>query len=500
MGSALGANWIAGGATVRTCLADRSARSRQLAEAAGLELVDTLDDVVRSEIVVSVVPPGQALAAAHEIARAARRTGATPLVVDLNAVAPSTLAELAGILGEAGLDLVDGSISGPPPTASRHPRVYLCGPRAPELERLASPWLEVIRIDQPLGSASALKMCTASMYKGSTALVMQAMLTARKHGVLELFLADTTRHWPADVPNWPADVALAATKADRFVDEMREIATTQADAGVAPELFDGIAAAYERAAQTPLAQQDPESIDPGSTQIDDILAGLTSESTIPGAVLFDFSGTLFYIESAQQAVLAALGPQHLAHADELVRFGAINGSGTPDELPPHLADVWAERDLSAAAHRAAYSGLARHAGLTEAQAGRLYDRGISAEAWHPFPDTISLLRELHRRHVPVALISNIGWDPMPVLERYGVDRDLDVYVLSYERGVEKPNPEIFRVACAELGVDPNDAVMIGDNPQADGGAQALGIRFVLVPADPARREAGEMYRAAGLPG
>lgn len=43
-------------------------------------------------------------------------------------------------------------------------------------------------------------MCTASMYKGTKALIMQAMLTADAHGVREEFLADTAREWPDDVP------------------------------------------------------------------------------------------------------------------------------------------------------------------------------------------------------------------------------------------------------------------------------------------------------------
>ena len=87
---------------------------------------------------------------------------------------------------------------------------------------------------------------------------------------------------------------------------------------------------------------------------------------------------------------------------------------------------------------------------------------------------------------------------MPVLRRYGADQDIDVFVLSYERGVEKPNAEIFRVACAELGVSPESAVMIGDNPHADGGAAALGIRFVQVAAHASERRAGELERAVGL--
>ncbi len=218
----------------------------------------------------------------------------------------------------------------------------------------------------------------------------------------------------------------------------------------------------------------------------------------PAGVLFDFSGTLFYIESAAEAVRHALGPDFVDLAPALARFGAINGSGPPDDLPPHLVDVWAKRDLSAAAHQAAYSGSAMHAGLTAEEASALYERGLSPAAWSVYPDTVAVLHELHAAGVPVAMISNIGWDPRPVLRHHGVDGDIDVLVLSDESGMVKPDPKIFRLACVALGVEPHDAVMIGDNAEADGGAVALGIRFVLVTSDPDERAADALLRAAGI--
>ena len=495
MGSALAANWIAGGDDVLTCVTGRSARTRALVEAAGVRPVATVGEVVACDVVVSVVPPGQALAAAREIADAARHAGARPLVVDLNAVSPGTLDTIAAVLAEADLDLVDGSISGGPPTPDRPVRVYVCGSRAGEV---AGPWLDVIRLPGPVGRASALKMCTASVYKGSTALVLQAMVTARRHGVLDEFLADTARAWPQDVPRWPQNVALAATKAHRFVDEMHEIARTQAEAGLAPQLFDGVAAAYARTARSPLGHRVPEDLDPdASTEqlLDDLEVRGGSG---PSAVLFDFSGTLFHIESAPESLLRALGPDFVHLAPAMERFGGINGSATPQELPEDMAEVWAGRDLSAQAHHDAYAGLSMHAGLNRDDAETLYRHGISAEAWHPFADTITLLRRLHAHGVPVAVISNIGWDLRPVLARYGVDQDIDALVLSYEVGVEKPDPEIFRLACAALRVDPADAIMIGDNPSADGASTQVGIPFVRVSADPAARRPDELTAAVGI--
>lgn len=216
------------------------------------------------------------------------------------------------------------------------------------------------------------------------------------------------------------------------------------------------------------------------------------------AVLFDFSGTLFHIETAAEALAAALGPQFVSWAPDLERWGAINGSRTPDELPDHLVDVWERRDLDHAAHRAAYSGLSMHAGLSREQADRLYDRGTTPQAWRPFPDTASVLRQLHAAGTPVAVVSNIGWDPRPVIAAYGFTDYLPVLVLSDERGLLKPDPRIFESALAELGADPTRTVMVGDNPDADGGAAALGCAFRLVSPAP-DRPADSLLRAVSDP-
>ena len=255
MGAGLGGALHAGGARVVATTAGRSARTRRLA--AGLRLLPSLDEVVAiADVVLSVTPPGQAVAAAGSIAEAARRTGTTPLVADLNAVAPPTMARIADAC--AGLPLVDGSISGPPPSVRPGARIFLSGPRAAEVAGL--PWdgrVEPVVLDAGLGAASALKMCTASVYKGLNALVTQAMRTAGRYGVLDQVVADLARN---DLDG-SAGVVVAATKAHRFVDEMREIATTQAGAGLTPALFEAFAAVYADVAGTALAAADPETAD-----------------------------------------------------------------------------------------------------------------------------------------------------------------------------------------------------------------------------------------------
>ncbi|MGW2488439.1 HAD family hydrolase [Streptomyces sp. NPDC001606] len=207
------------------------------------------------------------------------------------------------------------------------------------------------------------------------------------------------------------------------------------------------------------------------------------------AVLFDFSGTLFRVESTESWLRAALDetgltlsePELAAAAGALEAAGALPGGAEPVRLPAELAGVWAVRDESAEAHRAAYTGLSRLVPLPDpALHDALYERHMSPSAWTPYPDAGKVLRTLRERGIGVGVVSNIAWDLRPVFREHGLDAYVNAYVLSYEYGVQKPDPRLFSTACAALGADPRQVLMVGDSRPADGGATALGCRVHFV--------------------
>jgi HAD superfamily hydrolase (TIGR01509 family) len=206
------------------------------------------------------------------------------------------------------------------------------------------------------------------------------------------------------------------------------------------------------------------------------------------AVLFDFHGTLAQVEEptgwvAKAAAtcgvdLAAEDVPGLAKA--LVAAGRAGGP-LPDGVPPHLAGVWERRDLAADAHRESYTGLA--ATVSPDLATALYERLLAPDGWRLYADTVPVLRGLRAAGVAVAVVSNIGFDLRPMAAALGIADLVDAYALSYEVGVCKPVPEIFRAAVDALGVAPRDALMVGDTP-ADAGAAAIGCRCLILPASP----------------
>ncbi|MFD9703387.1 HAD family hydrolase [Lentzea sp. NPDC059081] len=182
------------------------------------------------------------------------------------------------------------------------------------------------------------------------------------------------------------------------------------------------------------------------------------------AALFDFSGTLFRLEHP------GLG----ANGDLMRAMTAP--VGLADGMDPELADGWLRRDLDPDVHRWVHVKLLNDALVPDAEA--FYDQLVHPDSWQPYPDTRAALE--HLRDVPVAIVSNIAWDIRAVFEKYDLTHLVDEFVLSYEEGVIKPDPKIFTTACERLGVDPRDAVMVGDSEEADGAAVAIGCSFRLV--------------------
>ena len=267
-----GARVVATGARVVATVAGRSARTVALAE--GLDLLPDLAAVVAaSDLVVSICPPAAADDVIDAVIAAAIATGARPLLLDANAVAPAQVRSMAHRAAYAGLDLVDGAVSGGPPVPDGDTILYLSGPRAEEVARLGARGLRRRVVGDEAGQASGVKMCTASIYKGTTALWAQALQTADALGVLDPVLDDLREEFPAQVASAGRRIAVATAKSARFVAEMDNIALTQGASGASAELFEGMAAVFRRLAETPLAALSPEEA-AAVTDLRDVLARL----------------------------------------------------------------------------------------------------------------------------------------------------------------------------------------------------------------------------------
>jgi HAD superfamily hydrolase (TIGR01509 family) len=213
------------------------------------------------------------------------------------------------------------------------------------------------------------------------------------------------------------------------------------------------------------------------------------------AVLFDYSGTLFRLEEDgswftgitvdEQAV------EGHVQAELMRRVTAPTGSSVP--MSQEQQHNWANRDLEPHLHREAYLHVLRESGLTGEDAAALYPKLVDPASWTPYPDTTATLNGLRAAGIKTAVVSNIAFDLRPAFAAAGTAAD--AYVLSFEVGVIKPDPAIFRTALARLGVDAAEALMVGDSEEADGGARALGCAFALVDPLPTAQRPDGLARA-----
>ena len=192
-----------------------------------------------AEVVLSVVPPGEARAVAADVAAhsAKRRLR----FADLTAVAPATPKEIAASLVVVGVETVDGSLVRATATPRGHDDARPLRGAGGRGRRAPVRGVERTVVGDALGLASAVKMCTASVYKGRVAILAQALRTAHAHGVVEPVLADLAATGLADRERVGATLARASAKAWRYVAEMEEIARTQESAGLTPDLFEALA-------------------------------------------------------------------------------------------------------------------------------------------------------------------------------------------------------------------------------------------------------------------
>lgn len=170
---------------------------------------------------------------------------------------------------------------------------------------------------------------------------------------------------------------------------------------------------------------------------------------------------------------------HLEHPDEFIkafraRSDAAWLASRTDHKAPHMG-----QDLVRAA-----TDLGVPLELFEAEMlMRAYQWGAT-EGCVPFPESVEVLTLLRDRGLKLGLITN-AYQPMWArdieMDAYGLlDFFQDCRMSAADHGYLKPHPSIFQASLECLGVEPSEAVFVGDDVQADiVGAQVAGIYAVL---------------------
>ena len=109
------------------------------------------------------------------------------------------------------------------------------------------------------------------------------------------------------------------------------------------------------------------------------------------------------------------------------------------------------------------------------------EREFSETGVELWEDSLPVVRELRARGAKTALISNCSHSTRPIVDRLEIDAEFDAILLSFEVGMHKPDPAIYREALRRLGdVSPDRAVFVDDQPAYCDGAALLGIETFLI--------------------
>ena len=224
MGAGVGRRLTENKVTVISSLAGRSAASVSRAREAGMTAVDDRT-LTEAEFLLSIVPPGDALALAKRLAPTLTSANSKPIYVECNAVNPQTMRKIADVIGMTGCPFVGAAIIGPPPKpGSTNTKIYASGPHAHDLAKLNDCGLIVRVLDGALTAASALKMSYAGITKGFTALGAAMMLAATRGGSAEALKTELAESQPALLGYLSRQVPSMYGKAYRWVAELDEIA------------------------------------------------------------------------------------------------------------------------------------------------------------------------------------------------------------------------------------------------------------------------------------
>src|SRR5215470_19551928 len=249
MGAAVAGRLVENGVKVLTALAGRSPETVARAGKHGLTAAGE-EEIAAAEFILSIVPPGEAVALAQRLAPTLTASNSKPVYVDCNAVSPATAERIADAIAPTGAPFVDAGIIGAPPKGNdAGPRIYASGPHAPRFAALKECGLDIRVLGGPMSAASALKMSYAGITKGTQALGAAMLLAATRGGTADALFAELQGSQPQMLAWLKRSLAQMPPKAYRWVAEMHEIADFVGEDPSAHELYLGAAHFYEQIAR-----------------------------------------------------------------------------------------------------------------------------------------------------------------------------------------------------------------------------------------------------------
>ncbi|MCW4020349.1 MAG: HAD family hydrolase [Candidatus Bathyarchaeota archaeon] len=195
------------------------------------------------------------------------------------------------------------------------------------------------------------------------------------------------------------------------------------------------------------------------------------------AVLFDLGGTLIKtapVPLIYKRILAAHGI-HLPIKENDPSFREVDEELSFADYTLPYDEFWRISDIKTLRRLGIRENL-------EELAAAVTDEWHDNSGIEIYPDVKETLEMLKERGLKMGVVTNgFRFDIEDNLARIGLSGMFDATVGVDDVGTPKPNKEIFLYAVRKLGVEPHEALFVGDNPEVDyEGAENAGLKTVLI--------------------
>jgi len=206
------------------------------------------------------------------------------------------------------------------------------------------------------------------------------------------------------------------------------------------------------------------------------------------AVIFDLGGTLMYERASWETITVQADEALTNYLRE--QGMELNLSTFPREFRKRLSQYFRkrEKDLLETTYSFVLRDLLTDKGYGDVEETVLrsaLDRlfAITQTNWVLEEDTLPTLQKLEADGYRLGLVSNAGddQDVQQLARRFDISQYFDFLLTSAACSYRKPHPRIFELALSNWYFLPSEAVMVGDNLDADiRGAKSAGLYAVWI--------------------
>ena len=247
MGLSVGIYLLKSGFKVLTNIDGRSEKTIKNVKSTNIKNTTQSDLVMKSDIILSIIPPDSSVQVAQQLSELSQLNSKPITYVECNAISPNTTQFIEkSFMTKAfkNSKYIDGSIIGTAPNVTYKPNLYISGKYANDIESLKSQAFKIINLGRNLEAASSIKMCYASLTKGTNALWISLLLLSEKLNIFNELIEEFDYSQKESLIKMKNQIPKLPSKSGRWIAEMREIASTYKSQSLHSGSFDNSSYIY----------------------------------------------------------------------------------------------------------------------------------------------------------------------------------------------------------------------------------------------------------------